>query len=469
MPFTIPRRLAALAAPLLLAACAAVPPSGAGTPFTSFVVLGEDGAAVARVLTQAPTCPAIVLDGVARPMTLRAAPATIAQRPTVSPPELSKPSVFDVRTCEAALPAGLAGASVLGQPLPLPHADPQRIVVLGDTGCRLLKKEDSFQACNDATQYPFATVAALAAAWHPDLVIHVGDYHYRENACPPGNDGCAGSPWGYGWDAWQADLFRPGAALLRAAPWVVTRGNHESCARAGQGWWRFLDPRPLLAGRDCNRAADDDLGDYSDPYAVPLGADSQLLVFDTASTTWRGFQPGDAGLAHYRDNYVKLAALARRARHNIGVDHHPLLGIGADLKDDGKLRLLLGDAGLVQSFGAINPLLLPDNMDLMLSGHVHLWQQVSFTSAHPSQFISGFSGTAEDIVPIPDPLPPGTSPVPGAVIEQLSAWIDGFGFMTMEGRGADRWEVQVHDLQGAVRNTCQVQGRRSVCEHTRVR
>ncbi len=202
---------------------------------------------------------------------------------------------------------------------------------------------------------------------------------------------------------------------------------------------------------------------------MPLDADSQLLVLDTANTTWRGFQPGDTGLAHYRDNYIKLAALARRARHNIGVDHHPLLGIGADLKDEGKLRLLLGDAGLVQSFGAINPLLLPDNVDLMLSGHVHLWQQVSFSSAHPSQFISGFSGTAEDIVPIPDPLPPGTSPVSGAVIEQLSAWIDGFGFMTMERRGPERWLVQVHDLQGAVRNTCQVQGKRSVCEHTRVR
>lgn len=474
MPFTFPRlpaAPAALAIPvtaLLLAACATVPPAGVEAPFTSFVVLGEDGAAVARVLTEAPACPVIVRDGVASPMTLRAAPATIAQRPTASPPELSKPSVFDVRVCEAALPAGLASASVLGRPLPLPRAAPRRIVVLGDTGCRLLKKEDSFQACNDAAQYPFATVAAAAAAWRPDLVIHVGDFHYRENPCPAGDQGCAGSPWGYGWDAWRADLFQPGAALLAAAPWVVARGNHESCSRGGQGWWRFLDPRPLLAGRDCDAPASDDQGDYSDPYTVPLGVDSQLLVFDTASTTWRGFKPGAPGLAHYQDTYRKLEPLARRARHTIAVEHHPLLGIGADLKDAGKPRLLLGDAGLIQSFGAINPRLFPDNVELVLSGHVHLWQQVSFNSGHPSQFISGFSGTAEDIVPIPDPLPPGVSPAPGAVVEQLSAWIAGFGFMTMERRGPDSWEVQVHDLHGAVRNTCQVQGKRSVCEHTRV-
>jgi hypothetical protein len=50
------------------------------------------------------------------------------------------------------------------------------------------------------------------------------------------------SPWGYGWDTWKADFFDPAQALLKAAPWVMVRGNHETCTRAGQGWWRFLDP-----------------------------------------------------------------------------------------------------------------------------------------------------------------------------------------------------------------------------------
>ena len=82
--------------------------------------------------------------------------------------------------------------------------------------------------------------------------------------------GCAGSPWGYGWDAWDADLFTPARPLLAAAPWIVVRGNHESCNRAGQGWWRFLDPRPLVPGRDCNDPANDGIGDFSDPYAIPF-------------------------------------------------------------------------------------------------------------------------------------------------------------------------------------------------------
>lgn len=458
---------ATLLASLGLAGCAATAP-----PFSSYVVLGEQGAAVARVLIDAPSCPPLELDGNSLPMQLRAGAARLAQRPTSSPPEQSKPSDFAVLACELALPAGSHSAVVLGRALPLPRPDgtAQRIVVIGDTGCRLKQGADGdYQDCNDGAAYPFARVAAAAAAWQPDLVLHVGDYHYRENACPPGRAGCAGSPWGYGWDSWQADFFAPGAALLQAAPWVMARGNHESCRRAGQGYWRFLDPRPLQAGRDCNSAADDGQGDYSDPYAVPLGPDAQLLVLDTAATSWRGLKPGSAGWNAYRRNYQQLEALASAQRYNFGVSHHPLLGFGTMLDKEGRPVLLNGDAGLQQAFGSLNPMLLPAAIQTMLSGHVHMWQQLSFSSDHPSQFISGFAGTAEDIVPPPYPLPPGASPAPGAVVERLSSWTEGFGFMTLERSGPQRWEVTVRDRDGAVRNRCQIDGRRSSCEQARVR
>jgi hypothetical protein len=100
---------------------------------------------------------------------------------------------------------------------------------------------------------------------------------------------------------------------------------------------------------------------------------------------------------------------------------------------------------------------------VLLSGHVHLWEQTSFSSDHPSQFVSGFAGTAEDIVPLPASVPPGTTPAPGAVVEAMSSWIDGFGFMTMERRGPDRWDVVIHDRDGRERNSCTVEGRHSRC------
>ncbi len=68
---------------------------------------------------------------------------------------------------------------------------------------------------------------------------------YREDECPAGNTGCAGSPSGYGWAPWNADFFAPAAPLFAAAPWVMVRGNHEDCSRAGEGWFRFLDRLPM--------------------------------------------------------------------------------------------------------------------------------------------------------------------------------------------------------------------------------
>jgi hypothetical protein len=459
----LPHTLLSAAVLAGLAACA-----GLGTPAhtpvqAAFVIVGEDGAASARAITTGPQCPRIEIDGRSAAMAVRAPLAPIPLRPAATEDKSRPvPTSAPVQSCETALPAGARRVVVDGQALPLPVAEPKRIVVIGDTGCRLKGKE--FQDCKDPQAFPFARVAASAAAWNPDLVIHVGDFHYREDPCPADRPGCAGSPFGYGWEAWNADFFAPARTLLAAAPWVVARGNHETCVRGGQGWWRFLDPRPFTPDTSCDDPARDGIADYTDPYAVPLGGDAQLLVFDSANTSWKGFKPGDPRLERYADTYRKLETLAARARHNIAVDHHPLYGFGAEQdKKTGEIRLFGGDAGLIQTFGAIQPRLLPANVDVLLSGHVHLWEQVSFSSDHPSQFVSGFAGTAEDIVPLPATVAPGTAPAPGAVVEAMSSWIDGFGFMTMERRGADRWEVVIHDRDGAERNRCSVEGRRSRC------
>jgi hypothetical protein len=458
-------RLSLLAALAALSGCASVPPIQPA--LASFVAMGDDGAAVARVITAAPSCPSIRIDGRDAAMTVRAPAQTIAQRRTVSPEKDSKPSAFPVLTCEARIPSGASRASVSGHELALPRAQPNRIVVLGDTGCRL-KNNGDYQDCNRPEAYPFARIAALAAAWKPDLVVHVGDYHYRENACPADRPGCAGSPWGYGWDAWDADFFLPGRPLLGAAPWVMARGNHESCARGGQGFWRFLDPRPLLPARDCNDAANDAVGDYSDPYAVSLGGGAQLIVLDTSNTTYKGFKPQDPRMDRYADTYRKMDALTQRAPYSIAVFHHPILGFGAIRDKAGAVSLFDGDKGLLDAFGAVDPGLMPKGVKAVLSGHVHLWEQVSFSSAHPTQFISGFSGTAEDIVPLPATLPQGAMPAPGAVVEHISSWVDGFGYMTMERAGPEQWEVKVWDTAGAVRNTCKVTGSKSVCAKLQV-
>ncbi len=459
-----------LAATGLLFSCTvqAQTPMAGSTPI-AYVVLGENGGAVARVLTEDTQCPLIRFDAQEVRMNVRAAPASLPLRSTRSAPEDSKSSMFPLLTCEKDIPRNTKSAMLGGISLPLPRSVIKRIVVIGDTGCRLKKSDAAYQACNDSNLYPFARVAAAAADWKPDLVVHVGDLHYRENACPEGNSGCAGSPWGYGWDAWQADFFAPGAALLKAAPLVMVRGNHESCARAGQGWWRMIDPRPLLAGRDCNDAVNDDKGDYSDPYAVPLGGDAQLIVLDTSNTTGAAIPATDIRQLRYRDMYNKLEKLSQQASYNFAANHHPILGFAAKQNKQGEVTLLPGNQGMQSVFSAINPLLMPPRINALLSGHVHVWQEVSFSSPHPTQFVAGFSGTMEDVVPLPAELPPAATPADGAIVEHHSSWVNGFGFMTMERNGPQQWVVKVWDVNGQQRNTCNVNGSHSVCELAQVR
>jgi hypothetical protein len=460
---TLAMRVLTLASFAALAGCASLHPAGP-EPEAAFVVVGENGAAVARVITSAASCPVITIDGQRHEMAVRVPLQAIPARPAASP----QPPSSAVLTCEAAIPAGALQAEAAGTSLPLPRAAPRRIVVIGDTGCRVNKKET--QDCNDPQAYPFARIAASAAAFKPDLVVHVGDFHYREQPCPTGRAGCTGSPWGYGWDAWKADFFAPGRALLKAAPWVTARGNHESCARAGQGYWRYLDPRPFVPGRDCDLPANDLVGDYSDPYTVPLGDAAQLIVFDSSNTNYKGLPATDPRRAIYGDMWGKIAALSKNARYNIAVNHQPLFAFGANRNaKTGEVTLYGGDAGLLDAFGDRDPGFLPKEISMLLSGHAHLWEQVSFSSGHPTQFVSGFSGTAEDLVPLPATLPPGATPARGAVVEHISSWIDGFGFMTMERTGAEQWVVKVWDRNGRERNSCQVSGRRSSCQVAQVK
>jgi len=292
--------------------------------------------AIARALTAyVPTeaganpCPTITINnGTPVQMNLRAAATTsIPARTVNTAPGISaaaiiaganaggpgKPALFPVSSCEYPLPSGTTSAMVAGRSLPVPKANPTKIVVIGDTGCRL-QTDNGWQSCNDPnpngtdTPYPFAAIAAAAAAQNPDLVLHVGDYAYRDNECPAGlGYNCGGSPWGFGWDTWEADLFAPGAPLLAAAPWVMTRGNHEQCNRAGQGWYRFLDTQPFDTAdvHTCDNPAYDDpgtssssttadtsctnygvygncSGNWNNPFLVQINPSTQIVVFDTA-------------------------------------------------------------------------------------------------------------------------------------------------------------------------------------------
>jgi hypothetical protein len=456
----------AIAGLALVAGCAtlpAPPPERVAGLRYVYVVLGDEGRPVARAITGDLDCPAIDFDGAAQPMEARARPVTVLPRARAGL-GVTKPASFPVLTCEKAIPPGLQRASVAGQALPLPKAAPRRVVVLGDTGCRLAAFGNAWQACNDPVAWPFKALADGAAAAAPDLVIHVGDYHYREDACPAGNAGCAGSPWGYGWDAWEADFFAPAKALLATAPWIVVRGNHESCNRAGQGWWRFLDPRPLEPRRTCDDPVNDAIGDFSPSYAVPLGtgraADTQFVVFDSSAVGLAPLAPTDPMYRNYHAQFDQAFALVARRPNNFFVLHHPVLGFAANpAKPDTPWP---GNAALQSVMRAFYPeTLFPPAVQASFAGHNHVFEVVSFSTPHPAQFVFGNGGDWLDS-PLRLPLAPGQTPAPGAVVADIVALRE-FGYATME-RDGEGWRFVARDTKGAVMTACRLAGKRARCD-----
>ena len=260
----------------------------------SWVQLGPQGPEI-RAIAEDGHCPSVEIDGEARQTRARA-PADAA---------------FPVTVCRVAVPEGSVRASLGGHALPLPHGEPRRILIFGDTGCRV--KGLLVQDCRDPRLWPFATIAAKAAAFHPDLVIHVGDYYYRESPCPPLHDECVGSPYGDKWDTWRAEFFDPAQPLLASAPFVFVRGNHESCSRGGLGWFRLLDaaPEPLA----CPAQAA--------PFRVTLG-DLNLYVLDSADTV--DVSAPAVAVAGFAS---QLQALAPDLAHRPGwiLTHRPIWGL----------------------------------------------------------------------------------------------------------------------------------------------
>jgi hypothetical protein len=469
LKFTRPRSLVWLTVVTVLALMSRHASSGAlelapvVAPDAVFTVQAEGQHAVVRVLTQAATCPAIAWDGkIEQSMRTRVAAATLEARRDAVQAD-SKPTVFDVLTCEASWPAGARSASVAGAVLPAPSADIRRIVIIADTGCRMKGSENAFQDCNDPAKWPFAKVAQSAAAKHPDLVIHIGDIHYRESPCPAGNAGCAHVAWGYGYDAWKADFFKPAAPLLAAAPWVFVRGNHESCARAGQGWFRFIDTQDWRESRSCNQPGHDHDADYSQPYAVNLSPFAQLLVFDSSKTSGKPFSPKDLSFGKYHTQMKQVQALALDKPHSYFMSHHPLLAVapskqGSPLKDGGNL-------GLTSVLQTLHPTrLLPDGIDASLHGHLHFFEAISFKTAHPASIIMGNSGSANEGT-VAHTAVLGSKLNGSAVVEDYAATA-GYGFATLDKVAAGEtgeWLLTAYDTDGQAVFLCRIKDGKSRC------
>lgn len=387
------RTVAALGALALIAG----QPGAGGAQTTAqyaWVQWEADGQPHARAIVDGGTCPALTIGSRSIPMALRAGPS----------------AKFADGVCDAPYPTDAQGATVGGIALPPVPAAPTHIVVFGDTGCRL--KGAEVQACNDGSKWPLARIAQHMAAEHPQLVLHVGDYYYRETPCPATGVDCTGSPYGDRRDSWILDFFKPVAPLFAAAPFVIVRGNHEDCTRSPEGWGRYLSG---LVSTDCSKHEDVQwiafrnlqLGSVDSAYGDEKDPEAKALVDDERSIDARA-GGRETWLLTHRPPFAYLLA------HKTGEENG-------------------------------------SHIAAFLSGHIHLFIAASFPAA-PPQLVVGTGGDNLETTAAAAELMVSTG---GTVDNQ-------FGYTVFD-RAGNGWNITVKNDDGSVRRHCRLAARKVAC------
>ncbi|GGR67905.1 phosphatase [Streptomyces humidus] len=437
------------------------PPPGAGAPdgeAWAWTQLTSRGTQIRYVTTDTSgTCPSVryTLGTVRTAYRMR-----LLSRP--APPQ------FPTTVCELVVPlearnAVLANSTVAAavvhpanRRLPLPNwtagTRPGTVGVIGDTGCRVTTAGPNQDCANHQTGWPFPQIASSAATvTRPDLVIHVGDYLYRDDPAKASdaaaNPGCTTSQDRFSWACVVADFFRPAESLLAVAPVALTRGNHEDCRTppatggAGAAWFRYLADE-LRSDGSCS--------DYPDPVEIRAGS-LRLVAVDSAFA-----DPDDSGSLAQQAIYTRqFNAVNQMAGQQPGRDyflftHKPLWMVRSAGPPTTTYTPVLDKAVAATTLGR-----LADNIRVVLSGHAHLYQMIDFNTTRPPQVTVGFSGG--------DPLdqgpndanvigrPVGTPPQPvNHSITQGGVY--GYGVLNANGTS---WDLTAHDPAGAVRGqTC---------------
>ncbi len=465
-------RLATALAVVLLAGCGSSDDAPAPTPtvYAAYVVLGPgaDGStlALARAVVAPgdPACPVLRGSGRSIAMTLRA-----------------NPFGFPVNVCEARIPfARRFRLSWTGQPLAVARRNPSRLTVIGDSGC------ESKDCAAGTPARPFEAIAAAAAAEPSDLVVHVGDYNYRgtpgsipvmgggtlsvydagDNA--PDDPQCQlDSPYvsqnaGYSeapdtWENWWVDFFQPAAPLLAAAPWVFVRGNHELCSRGGPGWFYFLDPgASTRLGGSGERECPPQGGDrplpppvlpylvFTPPYVLDLGT-LRLAVIDSANAC-DGYAPA-ATTQIYSEQLAQVLAAAAPSETPLWIATHRPFWAATDTAGDSI------DQTLQQAWATARGAQPAAPIALVVGGHVHAFQSVTFPAsdpARPPQLVVGDSGVELDTS---QPVGPFDAVVDGEQAEVLG--LQAFGYLRVSSLAADgSWSGALLNADGSAIASC---------------
>ncbi len=257
-------------------------------------------------------------------------------------------------------------------------ADIKKIILVGDTGCRLKESSfgDSYQNCKHPHEWVYASVIEKISTEKPDLIIHVGDYHYREQ-CSEGKI-CRQytDTVGYGWRSWEADFFAPSQKGFQSAPWIFVRGNHEDCKRAFEGY------KLLTEQQWKNNCIPAEKTEY-----IQVG-DLLIVQLDSSSVSDKPETPENEAFWEQQFKDIEKSIQFTNAKQVWLVTHKPLIGLVENSK--GELQTI--NMNLQKAFAKTG---LNKKIKLMIAGHIHNTQLIN-TKNFPKQLVVGNSGTSLD-------------------------------------------------------------------------
>nr|WP_237342926.1 metallophosphoesterase [Wolbachia endosymbiont of Folsomia candida] len=282
------------------------------------------------------------------------------------------------KVCELLIQTDAKDVSIDNVQVPTLPKKINKIAFIGDTGCRINMLFQ--QECNSVDSWPLKKNLNSIAIHKPDLIIHVGDYHYRKTKCR--NTKKCGDIYGYNKEAWYTDWFEPAKDISLQSPFLFVRGNHENCDRAYEGWFRYLDPYPF-SSKKCEN--------FVSSWSLDAGP-MRFFIFDSSSG--EDIFTTQNEIDAFEKQFDKLTQYGPNEPIWF-LTHRPLWR-------SPKKKILTfeshGNLAQIEAFGDK----FPSNVSAVVSGHIHI-AQILLMNNVPDQIIIGNGGAllhAQDQEPI---------------------------------------------------------------------
>lgn len=351
---------------------------------------------------------------------------------------------FDEATiCEASLPKDTTRVIANSENINIPRRA-QKIVILGDTGCRLKYSDGKgvIQRCEDEKEWPLATIMNSIEKEQADVVVHLGDYHYREVCNDPVKCKAYQNDLGYGFKIWRLEFLNPAKNVLKKTPFVFVRGNHEDCQRAHEGFFKLLAPIGI----------DKCLNEHENYYT---GFGNFLIVnFDNDNVDDKVYGPNSDEYLKLKERYKKLIAeIEARPETEVWLFvHRPIWGLSPRAAIRGLTTDPRPENVNINMQTLVSELPLPKKVKMIFSGHVHAIQVA--TGNHPTQMVIGESGTSLDYF---------TNETLKLVPDGYRVFPSEYGYVVMDRKSDGKWTASIKGTTGSTDFICQVNEPNAPC------